>query len=173
MKVLTEKPVLTKLKSFVCVGYLVVAVLALSGCASRQARIDHSVDQIVAEETPTSQPGELALRGFEAWASSAEIDLDQKSQIWAIQAATARDAVRIRNEITMTKSALFKELAKGDFNLKLVDGFKDKIVKLDRERLDLMFAALDKVEDALGKGPKAREYYRYLDEMERRGFDRP
>ncbi len=71
----------------------------------------------------------------------------------------------------MTKSALFKELAKGDYSKKLVDGFKTKIVKLDRERLEIMFAALDKVEATLGKGPHSREYYRYLEKMETHGFD--
>jgi hypothetical protein len=66
---------------------------------------------------------------------------------------------------------MFKELAKGDFNSKLVDGFKKKIVKLDQERLNVMFAALDQVEDVLGKGPNNREYFQYLEEMETRGFE--
>ena len=42
----------------------------------------------------------------------------------------------------MTKSALFKEVAKGDYSTKLVDGFKTKIVKLDRERLDVVLVSL-------------------------------
>ena len=149
-----------------CLG---LAVSSATVYASKS--VEKQVDQKVAQEKPATQPGELATRGFEAWASSSNIDLDQKSKIWTIQAATGRDAIRIRNEITMTKSALFKELAKGDYSTKLVDGFKTKIVKLDRERLDIMFAALDKVEEVLGKGPHSREYYRYLEEMETHGFD--
>ena len=66
---------------------------------------------------------------------------------------------------------MFKELAKGDYNTGLIDGYKKKIVKLDRERLDVMFAALDKVEKVLGKGPKSREYYRYLEDLETHGFE--
>ena len=141
--------------------------LATVGCHS----VDRKVDQLVAKETPASHGDDLTRRGFETWASSAELDLDQKSKLWTIHAATAHDAVRIRGEITKTKSALFKELAKANFDQKLIDGFKSKIVKLDQERLDLMFKALDSVEAALGRGRESRQYYRYLEEIETRGFD--
>lgn len=141
--------------------------LTLSGCTGA----DKKVEQRVAQETPTRSPGELMTRGFETWSSSANLDIDQKSKLWTVHSTTARDAFRIRDEITKTKSALFKELAKGEYDPKMVDGLKNKIVKLDHERLDVMFKALSSVEKILGKGRESQEYYRYLEEIETRGFD--
>lgn len=155
-------------KSNVVLGALLsVSALFLGGCNTT----DEKVEQRTAKETPTRDMGELTTRGFETWAGSANIDIDQKSKLWTIHSATARDAFRIRGEISKAKTALFKELADGGRDMKMIDGLKKKIVKLDQERLDLMFKSLDSVEKVLGTSDQGRDYYRYLDELESRGFD--
>lgn len=140
--------------------------LGLAGCATKNP----TVEAKVAAESPTHDRGELAARGFEAWSTSAGLNADQKSKLYTVHSATAREAFRIRDEITKTKSAMFKELAKGDYDEKVVSGFKAKIVKLDQERLDIMFKALASVEKTLGRGEEAKNYYRYLEMIEAQPF---
>ncbi len=110
-------------------------------------------------------------RGFDTWAGSTNIDIDQKSKLWTLHSSTAREAFRIRDEITKAKSAMFKELAAGGEDKAMINGLKTKIVKLDQERMDIMFKALDSVQRILGNGRESKEYYLYLEELETRGFD--
>lgn len=142
---------------------LMVTGLTLGGCATA---VEKEVETKVAAEAPATQPGELAAKGFETWATSTSLNADQKSRLATIHSSTAREAMRIRGEITKTKSALFKELAKGNYEAKTINTLKTKIVKLDQERLDVMFKALDSVEKAIGRGEDAQKYYRFLEVME-------
>lgn len=144
-----------------------MSFLVLGSCSVTEKRVETRVSK----ETPTHGAGELMVRGFEAWAGSSNIDIDQKSKLWTIHSSTGREAFRIRAEITKTKTALFKELAAGGQDPAMIDGLKKKIVKLDQERLDVMFKALDSVEKTLGTSDKGRDYYLYLEELETRGFD--
>ncbi len=157
------------MKLVVIVSVLLSVTGVLSACATDASKVEERVQQ----EKPARDHGELAARGFEAWASSTEIDLDQKSKLWKLHSATGREAYRFRDEITKTKSALFKELAKGNYDQNLVNGFKTKIVSLDQDRLGVMFKALSSVEAILGRGDKAGQYYLYLEKMESRAFDGP
>jgi hypothetical protein len=131
------------------------------------------VDQKVAEEKPPRSVGELSGRGFEAWATSAGLNENQKSKMTEIQIMTEREALRIRDEINKSKSALFKELAKGNYDERMINGFKSKIVKLDHERLELMFKALAKTRNVLGQSEESKKYFEYMEMIETRDIAGP
>lgn len=149
-----------------------VILSALVGCqsAEKSGSVESKVRDAVSSETPTVNPGELAARGFEAWSQGAGLTGDQKSKLFVIHTHTAREAFRIRDEISKTKSALYKELAKGEYNPKMVDSYKNKIISLDKERIDIMLKALASVETTLGRGAEAQKYYEYLDKIETQYF---
>jgi hypothetical protein len=155
---------------------LAVGVAAVMiGCASTtetasEKSVSKRVDEESKKEVPTQNMGELAARGFEAWSKGAGLNSDQKSKLFVVHTNTATQAFRIRDEISKTKSAMYKELAKGQYNSKMVEGYKNKIIALDQERLDIMIKALASVEAALGRGDEARKYYEYLDQIETQYF---
>ncbi len=150
---------------------LVASVALLAGCATTgQESVTAQVDEAAKKEAPTQNMGELAARGFDAWSKGAGLNADQKSKLFVVHTNTANEAFRIRDEISKTKSAMYKELAKGQYNPKMVDGYKNKIIKLDQERLDIMIKALASVESALGRGEEAKKYYEYLDRTESHYF---
>ncbi len=154
------------MKKVMTYGLMIVGLsagLALGGCATATEK---EVEAKVAAEKPATHTGELAAKGFDTWAMSTALTADQKSRLATIHSSTAREAFRIRGEITKTKSALFKELARGNYEAKTIDTLKTKIVKLDQERLDVMFKALDSVEKTIGRGEDAQKYYRFLEVME-------
>lgn len=161
-------------KSLLAAAYMgiVSGALALGvGCASTgQEPVAHKVEEAAAKEAPTKNMGELAARGFEAWSKGAGLSADQKSKLFVVHTNTANQAFRIRDEISQTKSAMYKELAKGNYNPKMVDGYKNKIIQLDQERLDIMIKALASVEATLGRGEEAKKYYEYLDRVETQYF---
>jgi hypothetical protein len=158
--------------SLVLAGSALVLLGGIAGCqsAGRAELLNSNVRDAVQRETPTTQRGELAARGFEAWSKGAGLSADQKSKLFSIHTNTAREAFRIRDEISQTKSALYKELAKGDYNPKMVDSYKNKIISLDQERIDIMLKALASVETTLGRGAEAQKYYEYLDKIENQYF---
>lgn len=149
----------------------VVGLAATVGCASTgEKSVTARVEEATKKETPTHNVGELAARGFEAWSKGAGLSADQKSKLFIVHTNTATEAFRIRDEISKTKSAMYKELAKGQYNPRMVEGYKNKIIKLDHERLDIMIKALASVEDALGRGEEAKKYYEFLDQIENQYF---
>lgn len=147
--------------------------ISLTACMGVDKKTRTEVDQKVAEETPTQHPGELGERGFAAWATSSGMNDLQKTQMMEIQSMTERDAIRIRGEITKAKSAMFKELAKGNYEDRIIDGFKNKIVKLDHERLEIMFKALAKVKNVLGRSEQSKKYFEYMEMIESRDVAGP
>ncbi len=148
-----------------------VGAAAMVGCASAgEKSVSKQMDEAVRKEKPTHNMGELAARGFEAWSQGAGLNSNQKSKLFIIHTNTATEAFRIRDEIAKTKSAMYKELAKGQYNDKVVEGYKNKIIALDQERLDIMIKALASVEAALGRGEEAKKYYEYLDRIETQYF---
>lgn len=153
------------------VGFVLVSGCALPGDKSTgEKTVSNRVEEAAGKESPTRNMGELAARGFETWSKGASLSADQKSKLFIVHTNTATEAFRIRDEISKTKSAMYKELARGQYNAKMVDGYKNKIIQLDHERLDIMIKALAKVEAALGRGEAAKEYYEYLDRIETQYF---
>lgn len=153
------------------VGMAMAGLVFISGCASTgEQSVPKRVEEAAGKEAPTRNMGELAARGFETWSKGVGLSADQKSKLFIVHTNTATEAFRIRDEISKTKSAMYKELARGQYNAKMVDGYKNKIIQLDQERLDIMIKALASVEAALGRGEEAKQYYEYLDRIETQYF---
>lgn len=147
--------------------------LSLSACMAVDKKTRAEVDQKVSEEAPPRMRGEMRERGFEAWANSSGMSEIQKSKMIDIQLVTERESSRIRDEINKSRSALFKELATGNYDERMINGFKRKIVKLDHDRLDLMFKALAKARSVLGRTEESKRYFEYMDMIEIRDVAGP
>lgn len=156
---MTEKGLLSTL-------FATFLALGLVSCMGVDKETRSEVDQKVSMEKPTKRPGELANRGYEAWASSSALNREQKAKMNEIQASTERESIRIRNEATKTRSAMYKELAKGEYDDRTIDGFKSKLVRLSQDRLDVTFKALSSARKVLGPSEESIKYFEYMDTMD-------
>ena len=143
----------------------------LLSCSGVDKATRAEVDQKVSEEVPTKRPGELADRGYKAWASSSSMSSDQKKQMNEIQARTEREAIRIRNETTKTRSAMYKELASGKYDDRTINGYKSKLIKLSQDRLDVTFDSLASARKVLGPSEESRKYFEYMDTVDMMRMD--
>lgn len=148
-----------------------ILVMTVSGCFGVDKDTRAEVDQKVSLEKPTKRSGELSDRGYEAWASSSAMSRDQKSKMNVIQASTERESVRIRNETSKTRSAMYKELATGEYDDRTIDGFKSKLVRLSQERLDVTFEALASARKTLGPSEDSKKYFEYMDAIDTADMD--
>ncbi|CAN5412933.1 hypothetical protein BH10BDE1_BH10BDE1_27570 [soil metagenome] len=147
---------------------LPMLLLSTAACMGVDKKTKAEVNEKVAQETATQRPGELSERAFAAWATSSGMSDTQRTQMIEIQMTAERTALRIRREISKTKSAMFKELATGTYNDRIINGFRSKIVKLDHEGLDGMFKALARARSVLGESENSKRYFEYMDMIETR-----
>ena len=148
-------------------------ILSFTACMGVDKKTRTEVDQKVAEEKPPRSRGEMSERRFESWASSSGMNENQKREMTEIQISTEREERRIRDEINKSKSAMFKELATGNYDERMIVGFERKIVKLDHERLELMFKALAKARNVLGRSEQSKKYFEYMEMIDTRDFAGP
>jgi len=125
-----------------------------------------TVDQKLQKE-PAIAPGEsIASRGAQILIHAPGLSEEQKRKLIEIHTSTFMRSAEIREEIGKSKSLLFKMVASPDTKKAEVEALKKRIVKLDRDRLDLMFKALDDTLAVTGKGPAAEEVFRRLEFLE-------
>ena len=72
----------------------------------------------------------------------------------------------IRRNIGQSKSLMFSRLASVDYDSVEIKKLKERIVKLDQERLNIMFQALADVQAIVGRGIDKEKVYKYFQENE-------
>lgn len=149
------------------VAVVVVAALQFA-CSSTPTQEETNVDARVSDQRPADMPGELAVRGYEAFVNSTSFTPEQKEKLVTIHTKTYEQASLLRDEISKTKSALFKTLATPNYSAKEVSILKKKIEKLDQKRLATMFKAIDDVEKVIGRSQESEKVYqRFMNEPDR------
>ena len=68
--------------------------------------------------------------------------------------------MRIRQEIGQAKATLFELMVNKNSSKKEIAVLRQKIVSLDKERLNMMFSSLDEVQKIISNKPEAVDYYR-------------
>jgi hypothetical protein len=144
-----------------------VAVLLMTfqvGCASSEQERDQR-SQIRAQQ-PADSPQAIMERAGFAFTNAPGLTEEQKMRLGAIYSRVYTDASVIRREMGQAKSLLFMKLASADYNSKEISSLKNRIVKLDQRRLDLMFKALDDVQKIVGRGEAAEKIYKHFQDYE-------
>jgi hypothetical protein len=129
--------------------FYAVGFLGLIACASTQA--SKELDNRIANEKPLQTPGEIAIQGAKNFSETPGLSENQRLELLRINRETAEQAHAIQAQIGQTKSVLFEVLAKPQYKKSEVEYLKNKLSKLDKKRLNLMFQSLDKVEKVLGR----------------------
>ncbi|MGE0762480.1 MAG: hypothetical protein AB7N80_04305 [Bdellovibrionales bacterium] len=136
------------MKAIAVAGLLGLTIL-VTGCATQDEKRD--VEKKVQAETPVAQDESFANRGANIFLKAQNLSEEQREQLMLIHTSTFEKTARLRDEITKTKSALFKTVVNPKASPKEISMMKNRIVKLDRERLDVMLSAFDEVQKVMGR----------------------
>lgn len=148
-------------------------VLSLIACAHKKKSCSPSdaheppETTLSKNETSNLNPAEeIASKGAAEFVNSSALNPEQKQKIMLIYSRVYMDAASIRKEILQAKSEIFKMIANLKHNSKEINTLKNKIIRLDKQRLDIMFKALKDVQDVVGYGPDKEDIYRHFYDFE-------
>lgn len=150
------------LKSLSIVGL----VLITTACTSQQKAEEKQLNQNIQAQKPADTPEQIADRAAMAFSNVEGLTPEQKLKLSNIYKNVYLESMKIRREIGQSKSLLFMTLAKVDYKAKDITNLKKKIVELDQRRLNLMFEALDDVQNVVGRGVEAEKIYKHLEDYE-------
>ncbi|MGZ3725926.1 MAG: hypothetical protein ACXWQQ_08995 [Pseudobdellovibrio sp.] len=154
------------MKNISIIAYSVATLVLILqvGCASSE--LEREQRKEIRAQQPADTPQEIMERASLAFANAPGLTPDQKVKLGAIYSQVYTDATAIRREIGQAKSLLFSKLASVDYTDKEISSLKNRIVKLDQRRLDLMFKALDDVQEVVGHGEAAEKIYKHFEDYE-------
>lgn len=146
---------------------LIAIFLFMAGCAT-DTNGNPTLDQRIKAEKPANTPEEIAQRAADVFSSAPGLTGEQRKKLYALYLKTYEEARVIRKEIGQMKSLLFKEAAIKRFKSKEVNELTSRIVAADQRRLNVMFAALEEMQNIVGYGDDKKELYEHL-----RNYDYP
>ena len=143
-----------------------LSILCLASCSSYRVNEEAQAKEVKAE-LPADTPQQMAMRAAEIFSNAPNLSDEQKKQLHTIYTNVYEEAMTIRREIGQNKSWLNKTLVKSDYKSSEVNTLKNKIVALDKKRLNIMFKALKDVQKIVGQGPDKENIYKHLSNYER------
>lgn len=155
---------------------LIALTVLIAACASKPAAPETAaptpapnealLKQKIAAQPPTESATAIAERGAQTFILAPGLTPEQRRKVMAIYIHVYQEAERIREEIGKSKSLLFQTLATKRYDSNEIELLKAHIVKLDGERLQLMFKALKDVQDVIGMGPDREQMWKHFRDFE-------
>ena len=152
------------------IGPILLALL-FTACTSGKPRPEVQLPAELEQRMASSGPGDngsnaIARRAAEDFIGMKGISPDQRAKLMGIYIATYDQALKIHNEISLSKFKLFDLISSTSYSSAAVDNLKQKIVDLDQKRLVVMFKALSDVQDVVGYGKGKAPIYKHFYDYE-------
>jgi uncharacterized membrane protein len=129
-------------------------VWILGGCASTQT--EKQLDEKISQE-PALNQADLAKETKTQIDTATGITENQRTQLTELRRATNRQTKEISEESLKLRSVLVKELISPNYDADMVSLIEKKLRKLEDKRLSVIFNAVEKVNDILGRQAQLRE----------------
>ncbi len=127
---------------------LTMLLLALTACASKEA--NRSVDDKLAE-TPNFHNGDSSQAMIKDIQNSQEISPTQKSQLLSLHEKLESEAAQYRTQLLKLKVVLLETMLNPKASDKEIQTIRNRLVSLDRERMNKMLAGMEQVQHILGR----------------------
>ena len=138
------------------VAFLVLCLVALGSCSSHQAKLEQRVES-KAEVEPAVAPGPELNRLTKELLEQANLRPTQKRRLEDLQARSSQEMAQLRGEIGKHQLVLVRSLVNpkvGDDEIKVT---RQKIMDLEKERMDLWARNLDEAKRILGRRTEGDE----------------
>lgn len=126
---------------------LLLPALTLMACATPAEKVvDHKVEEQAAIESPNqaAHAGRFAIR------ASDKLTEEQKTKFLNLMNKTESQVNEIRMKEGQLKAALFQDLAEGKYNQREIQIVKNRLRKLEIQKLELMFDSIEEIRVLLG-----------------------
>lgn len=147
--------------------FTIISIFLLGYSTSSSAK-ETSLDAKIKAEKEANTPEEIAQRAADVFSSAPGLTPDQRKKLNKLYLKTYSESRQITKEIGQMKSLLFKEAAIKKFKSNEVNELTRKIMDADQRRMNLMFSALEEMQNIVGYGQDKKDLYEYL-----RNYDIP
>jgi hypothetical protein len=138
---------------------IAILSLAIGACASKQ---DKKLTAKVSEEKSIQSNAELTSQANDTIKNSPNLNDEQKSKLMALRAEMTTQSNALRDESFKLRSVLIKDLISKDEHVNEVKLIKARLRKIEDQRLDVLFGAIDQANIILGK--YAAEHQKMLEQ---------
>lgn len=152
------------MKIFYIISVAVFTLFLNTACSSTETNPDQKA--VVCPQEPAPSPQEIIQKAALAFSKAPGLTPDEKTRLNDIYTRIYMEALEIRQEMGQAKSLLFRKLASAKYKNKEIVDLKNKIVKLDKRRLNLMFEALDEVQEVVGHGEENEKLYKFFEDFD-------
>jgi hypothetical protein len=129
---------------------LVTAMLAVSGCASSSSKkIDQDLDARL-QSAPTASTYEEFGKNARKQIKDSGATSEQKAKLLQLQRDTQDRSIQLRDQYYKLRSLLIQDLAGKNYDRDEVEAIKGRLKKIEDQRLQLIFTAVDQASTILG-----------------------
>lgn len=135
------------MKNTMLLPLTILLTVSLAGCAGQhkaEKHIEQEMKAVKVEEKST--PGMTAR---ESIANSTELSADQKAKLLALQEKTSAKINELKLEIEKAKFVLVQTALEPKMDRREYRTLKKKIAKLEKEKMDVGFKAIDQARDII------------------------
>jgi len=129
---------------------LVTAMVAASGCASSSSKkIDQDLDARL-QSAPTASNSEEFGKSARKQIKESTASSEQKAKLLQLQRNTQDQSIQLREQSYKLRSLLIQDLAAKNYDRDEVEAIKDRLKKIEDQRLQLIYTAMDQASTILG-----------------------
>jgi hypothetical protein len=129
---------------------LVTVIVAVSGCAtSNSKKIDQDLDARL-QSAPTASNYEEFGKNARKQIKESGASNEQKAKLLQLQRDTQDKSIQLRDQSYKLRSLLIQDLAAKNYDLDEVEAIKDRLKKIEDQRLQLIYTAVDQASAILG-----------------------
>jgi hypothetical protein len=139
---------------------IAVIVLFLQGCAHSQ--MDQQLDQKLAAEPNVATISDLRKEDAAAIRDSKSLTAEQKQKLLDLHHTTHVKSDELREQSFKLRALLIQDLIKENYNGDEVHAIKDRLEKVEKQRLNLVFAAVDQANLILGHESRTSDNERVM-----------
>ena len=139
-----------------------MSVFAMGGAAllaqacSHGSTSDH-LDQKVATEVAPRNSAEMRIEARSAIDSAPNLTPNQRSQLKSLGAATSQQMTELRDQSLKLRAILVQDIVSANYNPREVNQIKQRIKRVEDQRLSVMFSAIDSANEMIGRSPNNKE----------------
>ena len=138
------------MKHLILVTTMATAVFVVSGCASSNSkRIDQDLDARL-QTAPTAANYEQFGKNARKQIKDSSATSEQKAKLLQLQRDTQDKSIQLRDQYYKLRSLLIQDLAAKNYDQDEVEAIKNRLKKVEDQRLQLIYTAVDQASAILG-----------------------
>lgn len=134
---------------------LIAILICLNSCATSKSK--KLLDQKISEESSVNSRSELQTKAINYIDNSVNLTAEQKIKLNELRSSVTRQTDVFNKQSLELRSVLLKDLLSNKYNSQEVALIKNRMRKLEEQRLTMIFDSVDKANIILGREAAAND----------------